>query len=741
MKKIYLFCFVICHLFLLGCTSDNDKSSDDKPTDDPNPPTINDGVIEQPNFLFIIADDLGVDVSSQYSYSSNVPPTPNLDELQKEGIVFDQFWVTPACTTSRGSLISGKHGFSSQISYVPAVMPDNTQSLQQSMKESFLPKAYETAVFGKWHLGGSTPIAGHPNTFGIDYYYGNLFNLDNYFHWTATTNGVQENSTEYHTSAVANEALYWISERPKDTPWFAWVAFSAPHVPFHAAPTDLVNIHTSPSGIQEQFFSMVEAMDTSIGKIIDGLSEEQKKNTIIVYLGDNGTPIPVMNNTVFDDNKGKNTVYEGGIRAPLIIAGEPVKDKNTRTSALTNITDFYSTLLSLANNKQPIPAGFVDPEQSYDFSDLIVDGQTSKTRRTYNYAEFIKSNALSWVVRNDTYKYIYHDTGVEELYNIISDIKETTNLIALPEYASLIAELKNKGLDLRSQASVAGTDITDQVFSLRSGDCNAYIGSYHANVNDINNSQPYTAVLDITSDSSSCTWTSNAIPNHDFNDGTQNFANAVEEVTETFNTTRSPAYAGSVTSLTLDYDDAIFLNGVKLDLLAAACYGIGTAPLGQEKVGCNVSSTPWRYDPVFSGNTFRTDNHNAHTQPDGAYHYHGDPESIYDLTGTTASGVIGFAADGYPIFGPYFDDGTTIRRAVSGHTLKVGARQSQSGEGAFPGGNYDGTYRDDYEFTSVGDLDECNGMTRDGVYGYYLTDGFPWVLSCFKGTPDPSFQK
>ena len=66
---------------------------------------------------------------------------------------------------------------------------------------------------------------------------------------------------------------------------------------------------------------------------------------------------------------------------------------------------------------------------------------------------------------------------------------------------------------------------------------------------------------------------------------------------------------------------------------------------------------------------------------------------------------------------------------------------SQPGEGAFPAGNYDGTFRDDYEYTNAGDLDECNGITVDGQYGYYVINAFPWVLIFFKGTVGSTFQK
>jgi hypothetical protein len=102
--------------------------------------------------------------------------------------------------------------------------------------------------------------------------------------------------------------------------------------------------------------------------------------------------------------------------------------------------------------------------------------------------------------------------------------------------------------------------------------------------------------------------------------------------------------------------------------------------------------------------------------------------------------VIGFAADGFPIYGPFFDDNGTIRRAKSSYTLKAGNRIAIDGEN--PGGQYDGTFRDDYEYSmGTGDLDECNGMIQNGTYGYYITDSYPWVLGCFKGTLDPSFSK
>jgi len=113
---------------------------------------------------------------------------------------------------------------------------------------------------------------------------------------------------------------------------------------------------------------------------------------------------------------------------------------------------------------------------------------------------------------------------------------------------------------------------------------------------------------------------------------------------------------------------------------------------------------------------------------------------MFSDSGTAGvSPVIGFAADGFPIHGSWFFDeaSKTIRKAVSGYTLRQGTRNSNPG----PGGTYNGWYIDDYEFTNAGDLDACNGMTVDGQYGYYVTDSYPWVLGCLAGTPDASFDK
>lgn len=278
-------------------------------------------------------------------------------------------------------------------------------------------------------------------------------------------------------------------------------------------------------------------------------------------------------------------------------------------------------------------------------------------------------------------------------------------------------------------------DITDALLTERSATCADYAEANTASATDLHTGTRHDAAVTITTDGQTCTIASNAVPNHDFNTP-EGFFNGFAEQDQTYTITATPTAAETPTPLALSMDNAVFLNGVKLDLMAAGCSGIGDGLFG-----CFDMSTPYRFDPMgAASNMFGTDAHNAHTQNDGLYHYHGNPMALFEQENPDApSPVIGFAADGFPIFGSYIDDNGTIRAATTSYRLKSGTRPD--GEDG-PGGTYDGTFIDDWEFVEgLGDLDQCNGMVQDGIYGYVVTETYPHVMGCFTGTPDPSFEK
>jgi hypothetical protein len=137
----------------------------------------------------------------------------------------------------------------------------------------------------------------------------------------------------------------------------------------------------------------------------------------------------------------------------------------------------------------------------------------------------------------------------------------------------------------------------------------------------------------------------------------------------------------------------------------------------------------WNYEALSGSINLGLDMNNAHVQPTGSYHYHGIPTGIINKPLTH----VGYAADGFPIFV------SKSNQYKSGYQLKSGSRPSGS---RGPGGNYDGTFTNDYTYVArSGDLDICNGKEVNGKYVYILTSDFPYVPRCLFGSSDPSFER
>jgi arylsulfatase A-like enzyme len=689
-------------------------------------------LVQSPNVLFIISDDQGLDASAQYSLSDDLPNTPALNELAQQGITFDNMWVTPVCSTTRGTIITGKYGINSSVESVPANLSIEHEILQQYLKANTETAHYQSAVFGKWHLGIGSGNDSHPNDVGVDYYAGNLSNLSDYYDWPLTINGITENVAEYHSTKITDLAANWISEQ--DTPWFAWVAYSAPHSPFHLPPQSLHERNLSGTDVdinnnkRAYYLAAIEAMDSEIGRLISTLDEDTRDNTLIIFIGDNGTPSGVIDTAVYSSSHAKGSLYQGGVATPFVVSGKGVSRMNVRETTLVTATDLFATIANIAGTTE------TTVHDSHSFKALLSD--EVNLDRSYIYTAYKSDDMTGWTTRSQEYKLIELDDGSQQLFSLLDGFGETDNLLPTSDTELLeqVSNLERYAALILGEETVSPVDITNAILENKSQNCIDYIEQFTSTVNDVNKGKVFFGNLVISQVGDKCTFQTNAIPNHDFNDGGSAFPNDVSEQNDLFEITTSPTIALQPTSISLQVDNAIMLNGVKVDLLAAGCYGIGNG-----KIGCNDMNQAWRYDPMFAANGFAVDSHNAHAQPDGTYHYHGSPLALFDSEQEQDSPVIGFAADGFPIFGSNFDDQGVIRKAQSSYRLKAGSRPTG---GSDPGGIYDGTYRDDYEYIeALGDLDECNGMTKNGVYGYYITDNFPYVLACFSGSPDSSFAK
>jgi hypothetical protein len=329
-----------------------------------------------------------------------------------------------------------------------------------------------------------------------------------------------------------------------------------------------------------------------------------------------------------------------------------------------------------------------------------------------------------------------------------------TSLLIACGGSSEEAEVIQEELITANTNNTTTTDITNMLLTLTEGTCLSYIGEYRSQVTDIQRAIDFNGSVVVTQEGNECVFTVNEIPNHDFNDISAAFATNTSTQQGSYRISSNPTFASNSSILSLHTTNAVMLNGVLLDILPAACYGVGNEPLGQEKIGCGTEQidNPWRYDPMSPYNDFGTDTHNAHTQPDGTYHYHGNPMALFeqdcDILAQT-SPVIGFAADGFPIYGSCFSDNGDTQKAQSSYRLKQGGRVTvegyqtpQAGIGLINSDNYDGQFRGDYEYVEgLGDLDKCNGKSINGQYGYYVTNTYPWVMACFMGTPNNTLRK
>ncbi len=156
----------------------------------------------------------------------------------------------------------------------------------------------------------------------------------------------------------------------------------------------------------------------------------------------------------------------------------------------------------------------------------------------------------------------------------------------------------------------------------------------------------------------------------------------------------------------------------------------------------------WQYEALGGAVSLGLDENHAHVQPNGAYHYHGWPFGVLEAAGWSPdapSPLIGWAADGYPIYAANLMVNEELVSLKSSYRLQSGERPVGAGG---PTGNYDGAFVQDYEFIpGFGDLDICNGTVvytdefPDGTYAYIITSGFPVIPRCFRSEPDISFLK
>ena len=395
----------------------------------------------KPNIIIILADDAGY---ADFGFmNSEELETPNLDELAKEGVVFtDAHTSASVCSPSRAGLLTGRYQqrFGHEHNSPPVGMGLDTAEI--TIGTVFKENGYNTAIFGKWHVGDED--YNHPNKRGFDEFYGFIAGHRSYFpnekddvpdgKKSYQHNGKLQSFEGYITYELADRANDFIREN-KDNPFLAFLSFNAVHTPMQATEDDLARYEGHP---RQKLAAMTWAMDKAIGNVLEHLDDlGLRENTIVYFFSDNGGP---SSNT--SSNKplkaSKGTEFEGGHRVPFIMSWPGQLEGDRVFDGLTSTLDVFSTSVAAAK------IGKTNGKQ-LDGVNLIPFLKGEKNGSPHDKLFW---RIMPWrAARLSNYKLLVAGVVDTAFYELNSDIGERNNLmdsaISQPYLEKAMIELKN----------------------------------------------------------------------------------------------------------------------------------------------------------------------------------------------------------------------------------------------------------------------------------------------------------
>ncbi len=441
---------------------------------------------KQPNIIFILSDDHRYDFMG---FTGKVPwlETPVMDRLAAEGIHFSNAFVTTSlCSPSRASILTGLFSHTHQIVDNQAPMPDGLSFFPEYLQKA----GYETAFFGKWHMGdqGDAPQPGFDH-------WESFRGQGEYYNPTLNINGkrIEYHDSTYITDLLTEHAIEWMNTRTGDQPFFIYLSHKAVHAMFkpaqrHAGEYENETIIYPPSwdeskgnpagknpgapypsdeyygpdrlpdwvrmqreswhGVDFMYHGQMEfttffrrycetlkAVDESIGEIMDALNKDgYLDNSVLFYMGDNG--FSFGEHGLID----KRHFYEESVKVPLLVWGPSVFSGNYTEDRLVQNIDIAPTILELAETEIP------SQMQGMSFVPMLREETVVwRDRIFYEYYweyDFPQTPTMHGV-RTERYKLIrYHGIwDTNEFYDLQEDPDEMHNLIASPEHQEMIKEL------------------------------------------------------------------------------------------------------------------------------------------------------------------------------------------------------------------------------------------------------------------------------------------------------------
>jgi arylsulfatase A-like enzyme len=428
--------------------------------------------VKRPNIVLLMTDDQGY---GDFSMNNNpLVETPKIEKLASQSQRFTNFHVDPTCSPSRAAIMSGKYSLRAGVWHTVMgrhMLSDKHRILPEILKEA----GYNTAMFGKWHLGENYPF--RPQDQGFNHalihggggvgqspdYWGNDQFDDTYF-----LNGEEKKYTGYATDIWFSEAIKFIQKQTnEDSPFFIYLSLNGPHIPWRA-PAKYVEPYTA-LGLPDdmaKFYGMIANIDENVGRLRSTLHDEKiEEDTIFIFMTDNGSSMAAKSNGeplnwLSDDVKlaveekigkkittlnsymrgGKTSAYDGVHRVPFFIhwpnghLGEP-----SDIDDLASHFDILPTLLDLVE----IEVDDLDTD-GISLAPVLknISSLTERTLVVTNQRVLNPDPQRPYSVMQGNWRYVHAEqTGGVELFDITNDPGQTNDISAkYPEKAAELAK-------------------------------------------------------------------------------------------------------------------------------------------------------------------------------------------------------------------------------------------------------------------------------------------------------------
>jgi arylsulfatase A-like enzyme len=415
---------------------------------------------EKPNIIFILADDQGWNGTSVQMHpdmpdsKSDYYQTPNIERLARAGLIFSNAYSPgPMCSPTRASLQTGKSPAQLRMTNVGGsrraapsqrlLLPRHSSALSTdeiTIGETLKRAGYSTAWFGKWHLGGDRG----PRAHGYDEHDGPTGNADG---------NSEDADNPKDIFGITNRGIAFMEKNAKTgKPFYLQLWHYAVHGPIQSREATESASAARPSGKTHRspsFAAMTEDLDTGVGMILDKIEELSiADNTYVIYMSDHGAGARLSSNSPL--RQGKGTLWEGGLRVPLIIRGPGVKP-GAYCHVPTVGWDLFPTFTALAGVQGQMPQGL----EGGSLRPLFASGQGRIERSRDgiafhfpHYGQGGPNNSPHSIILLDGFKLLkFYETNQLHLFNLKEDIGEQRDLSSeLSEKTAMMHERLNKYL-------------------------------------------------------------------------------------------------------------------------------------------------------------------------------------------------------------------------------------------------------------------------------------------------------